>query len=177
MKQAGEGATVIQLRKILVPVDFSAFSERALDSACSLAEQFEAEVHLLYVSDAFSCVFPEVGMPTYGTGEFLAQQAAIASDCLLTLPGAQRQGGLTIVRQIRDGTPYAEIINYADEESVDLIVMGTHGRSGLEHVLLGSVATHVVRESPCPVMTVPGTASDFSTADEQSGDENSAVFG
>lgn len=167
---------MIQLSTILVPVDFSVFSERALNYACSLAEQFESEIHLLYVKDAFSCIFPEVGMPTYGTGEFLAHQAAIASDRLAALPGEQRQGGLQIVRQIRDGTPYAEIINYAGEASVDLIVMGTHGRSGLDHVLLGSVATHVVRESPCPVLTVRGTASDFQGADEESGHEHSAVF-
>ena len=166
---------MIQLRTILVPVDFSPFSERALNTACSLAETFGSEIHLLYVKDAFSCIFPEVGMPTYGTGEFLAHQAEIANDRLSALPGKQREGDLQIVRQIRDGTPYAEIINYAGEESVDLIVIGTHGRSGLDHVLLGSVATHVVRESPCPVMTVRGIASDFHGADEESDHEHSTV--
>lgn len=166
---------MIELNRILVPVDFSPFSERALNYGCRLAEQYGSEIHLLYVKDSLSCVFPEVGMPTYGTGEFLAHQGEIARDHLSELPRKPWQDGLRVVRQIRDGTPYAEIINYASEESIDLIVIGTHGRTGLDHVLLGSVAAHVVREAPCPVMTVRGDATDFHDTDRETNYEHSAV--
>jgi len=148
---------MVSFRRILVPVDFSPSSERALEVGCTLACQFHAELHLLYVREDFHYVFPEPGMPAYGTGEFLSRQNAIAAAKLDALPLDPCCSAIHVSRSERDGTPYAEIVNYATQENIDLIVMGTHGRSGLSHLVLGSVAEHVVRLAPCPVLTVRGT--------------------
>jgi nucleotide-binding universal stress UspA family protein len=69
-------------------------------------------------------------------------------------PGDALPGDYTVLRNVRHGSPFLEIIRYAKELDIDLIVMGTHGRTGLAHVLLGSVAEKVVRKAPCPVLTV-----------------------
>ncbi len=151
---------MVSFQRILVPVDFSPSSERALEAGCTLARQFHAELHLLYVREDFHYVFPEPGMPAYGTGEFLARQKAIAAAKLNALPLDLADSESRVVRSARDGTPYAEIVNYATQKSIDLIVMGTHGHSGLTHLVLGSVAEHVVRLAPCPVLTVRGVTSD-----------------
>jgi len=166
---------MVSFRNILVPVDFSPSSERALEFGCTLAAQFSADLHLLYVKEDFHYVFPEPGMPAYGTGEFLAQQNAIAAAKLAALPPGTWDAQLDISRVEREGTPHAEIVNYAKQEDIDLIVIGTHGRSGLSHLVLGSVAEHVVRSAPCPVFTVRGTASDSQDSSEGYEDEHPAV--
>ncbi len=142
------------LRNVLVPVDFSPSCERALEYGCTLAEQFSATLHLLYVKEELSFVFPEAGMPAYETGEFLAHRKKVAKARLEVLPAEPWHTHLEIVRTVRDGTAYSRICQYAADKSIDLIVMGTHGRSGISHLLLGSVAEHVTRKSPCPVLTV-----------------------
>jgi universal stress protein A len=166
---------MISFRRILVPVDFSPTSERALEFGCTLASQFDAELHLLYVKEDFHYVFPEPGMPAYGTGEFLARQDAIVAAKLAALPPAPWDAQLNVARAERRGTPYAEIVNYAKQQSVDVIVIGTHGRSGLSQLVLGSVAKHIVRKAPCPVLTVRGIASDPQDTSEGSEHEHPAV--
>ncbi len=71
------------------------------------------------------------------------------------------QSAETIVKVVRQGPPFLEIVRYAQEANIDLIVLGTHGRGGLAHMLLGSVAEKVVREAPCPVLTVRHPEHEF----------------
>jgi universal stress protein A len=147
---------MIDVKRILVPVDFSKSSGNALRYGCALAEKFSAEVHLLHVTD-----------PLKGPGylpppeEWLEELQQQARKELEKLPEPGLAGRLSVRREIRSGFPFTEIIGYAREHGIALIVMGTHGRSGLAHVLLGSVAERVVRKAPCPVLTVRHPEHEF----------------
>ena len=150
---------MIQLNRILAPTDFSENSDKSLRYACELADRFEAELHLLSVLDDTTPMFvdPEI-MPI----DSLVQQQRVAiSEKLDQQPGSPWDENLNVVREMRQGSPFLEIIRYAKEKKVDLIVLGTHGRSGLAHVLLGSVAERVVRKAPCPVLTVRHPEHEF----------------
>lgn len=152
---------MIQLKKILLPTDFSQNSRSAEKYACALAEQFGAELHVLYVLQDLTLVMPEPGamfaIPAVNTAEI--QQSA--EKALASIPDPAWCGGKKVVRATRNGSPYAEICGYATDTGIDLIVIGTHGRSGLSHVLLGSVAEKVVRKANCPVLTVRPNEHDF----------------
>lgn len=145
---------MIALKKILLPTDFSEYSDSARDYACSFAEKFGAELHLLHVLQDLVAMAPEPGMAFPPPGDYMKELQASAEQALAKRPGVTLPEECKIVRDVRHGTPFVEIIRYAKEFDVDLIVMGTHGRSGLAHVLLGSVAEKVVRKAPCPVLTV-----------------------
>jgi nucleotide-binding universal stress UspA family protein len=144
---------MIHINRILFPTDFSENARRPQQYACELARQFGAELHILYVLQDVALVMPEPGamfaLPALNLDE--VQQSA--ERALATLPGPEGQQ-LRITRSTRQGSPSGEIVRYAADNKIDLIVMGTHGRSGLSHVFLGSVAEKVVRSAQCPVLTV-----------------------
>jgi len=148
---------MITLEKILVPTDFSDHAGQAIKYACELARRFESELHLFHV------VQPLTTNVSYGgpIPEVLLhpEEPAIAELEEFKAPGLE---GLERVRRIvRTGPPFLEIVRYAKEMDIDLIVMGTHGRTGLVHALIGSVAEKVVRKSPCPVLTVRPEGHQF----------------
>lgn len=143
------------ITRILVPTDFSAAADAALDFARTIAATFGASLHLLHVfEDPF--VPGAFGVETYVPIP-PATHAALLEDAKARLahrlpPGDQgRFHGTT---EIVTGISAPAIVEYARENSIDLIVMGTHGRTGVEHLLLGSVAERVVRTAHCPVLTV-----------------------
>jgi nucleotide-binding universal stress UspA family protein len=143
---------VINLKTILVPSDFSDCSEEALHYALELARRFDANLHLLHV------VQDPVTQPWAAEGfsvplfEVVDQWQKQAEERLrASVPEADR-ARTTVVSVV--ATPYAEILDYASAHQVDLIVMGTHGRGGVSHMLLGSIAERIVRRAPCPVLTV-----------------------
>ena len=137
-------------RKILVPLDGSPGSEKALHEAAELAEQFAAKVFLLHVREPLTAV------------EYLGYsdpdpKAQIEFGQEVLAQGLQqlKEEGLEEMETVfQEGQPAHTILQYAEQLEVDLIVMGTHGRRGLDHVLMGSVAEKVVRLSPVPVLTV-----------------------
>jgi nucleotide-binding universal stress UspA family protein len=143
--------------KILVPTDFSETADAALEYAKVLAGQLGASLHLLHVfSDPYAAAAcaPEVYAPPPPSLRELAKEEA--RECLrqrLTADEEKRSGGTW---DIVSGLTAKQIVEYADEHAMDLIVMGTHGRRGFAHLLLGSVAEHVVRTAGCPVLTVRG---------------------
>jgi universal stress protein A len=146
------------LTKILAPNDFSDDSTRALGYAEEMARKFGAEVLVLHVDQPLAPVMlaPEFG-PSIDTGvmsRIAEEQRLLAQKELDKIVGRLRDGGLKARSLLRVGAPFLEIINAAQTENADLIVMGTHGRSGLAHVLLGSVAERVVQKAPCPVLTI-----------------------
>lgn len=144
---------MIKLSRILHPTDFSDNSNAALGYACELAEKFGAELHLLNVIQTLAMAAPPYdGM---AGGDFYETLRRQADEQLAGLPASQTAYGGEVVREIRDGRPFLEIIRYARERDIDLIVMATHGRTGIEHLLIGSVAENTVRKAPCPVLTVP----------------------
>ena len=143
----------VQPRRILVPTDFSPGAEDALNWANALGAAFHAEVVLLHVLDlsiAALAGFPSSLAMVPAAGELLDRIRSETEQEMTTLaarvPGARAM--------IREGTPRATILEVAAEVKADLIVMGTHGRTGLTHVFFGSVAEHVVRHSRVPVLTV-----------------------
>lgn len=152
---------MIDLHRILVPTDFSKFSQHALTYAAAFAEKFGAELYLLHVVQDLALVIPEVipvEPPLTPSVEQLTTAVQSAFDRVIE---ENRLGGLTVHREVREGTPFYEIIRYAREATIDLIVMGTHGHTGLAHVLLGSVTEKVVRKAPCPVLTVRHPEHEF----------------
>ena len=145
----------LNFTKILVPTDFSETADAALDYAKVLAGQFGASIDLLHVfSNPYDLAVyaPEVYAPL--PPEMRERAIENARECLSArfTPADERRFGGTC--SIVTGLTAPQIVKYADEHGVDLIVMGTHGRRGVAHLLLGSVAEHVVRTAACPVLTV-----------------------
>ena len=152
---------MIRLNKILVPTDMSDFSEHALRYGCEFARRFEAELHLLNVVQDVVAMVPEPGMAFPAPGEYMRELQQASQEALEKIPDPEWVEGVSIVREIRVGTPFVEIVRYAKAVDIDLVVIGTHGRSGLAHVLLGSTAERVVRKAPCPVLSVRPEGHDF----------------
>ena len=145
---------MIKLERILVPTDLSEFSKHALRYGCEFANRFDAELHLLSVVQDVVALVPEPGMAFPAPGEYMTELRETSRQALDELPEPGWLKSERLIREVRVGTPFLEIVRYAQETNCDLIVIGTHGRSGLAHVLLGSTAEKVVRKAPCPVLTV-----------------------
>lgn len=153
---------MITLGKILVPTDFSENGQWALKYAAALAEKFNSELHLLHVlQNVFPQYAPEPGVIFASTGDFEKELRAAAQASLQKVADSDLVKGKKSVQKIREGQPFVEIVKYAREELIDLIVLGTHGRTGLVHVLLGSVAERVVQKAGCPVLTVRPEGHQF----------------
>jgi nucleotide-binding universal stress UspA family protein len=145
----------IQLRRILSATDFSTNAKLALEYACGLADKFQAELHILHVLPVIVNQLVADPYAAYGLpADFEDRVRASAEKALSELPDPSWAGHPCVVRELRRGSPFVEIVQYARENHMDLIVLGTHGRSGLTHMLLGSVAERVVRTAGCPVLTI-----------------------
>ena len=140
-------------QKILVPVDFSKYSHRALEVACQLAKSFNAPITLFH-----AYVIPTYPLPegyVLASAETVAELMDKTQRALNDVKARALDLGAPKVDVIlAEGVAFAEIVRTAREKSFDLICMGTHGRTGLKHALLGSVAEKVVRKAPCAVLTV-----------------------
>jgi nucleotide-binding universal stress UspA family protein len=145
---------MISIRRILVPVDMSGTSEHALVYAAEFAEKMGAQLSILYVVSEPAAVLPDMMMPVPVATADLDDLTAAGKQSLAELIASKNLGRLNPTAEVRIGEAGAEIVAAAKELSADLLVVGTHGRTGLKHLLLGSVAEHVVRHAPCPVLTV-----------------------
>ena len=152
---------MIHLKKILVPYDYSSFSEKALQYGLTFAETYEAELHLLHVHADPGLALADPEMSMVPVQEMMREEREWATKKLEEIPSLEWREKLQVVRVVREGVPYLEIVRYADAEEVDLIILGTHGRTGFSRLLLGSVAEKVVRQSPCPVLTVHNPEHEF----------------
>jgi nucleotide-binding universal stress UspA family protein len=145
-------------KKILVPIDFSAPSDAALLYGRNLAKAFGADLHLLHVMEN------QFLRPTFNSTT--AVEIGMANRVAEHL-SAEDRATLHAVSAVRmSDDPYDEIIRYANNENIDLIVMGTHGRGGVARLLMGSVAEKVVRTARCPVLTVRHPEHEFVTSDQ-----------
>jgi len=143
---------------ILVPIDFSADADQALEYAIALASKLQARLTLLHVLLSLPPL-PE-GAPGRGLPEvYLRQLATEVQQGLATRRQRVLDAGLEGHSMLVYGMPFQSIIDTAQEQKVDLIIMSTHGRTGLKHVLLGSVAEKIVRLAPCPVLVTRSPAS------------------
>jgi len=136
--------------RILLPTDGSAGMQRVIEHTGALASKHDALVHALYVVDAAS--FASLPMETSweGVSELLREEGSNALDEVERLI----DDDVEVERVIVEGSPSRTIVEYARDDDCDLVVMGTHGRGGIDRLLLGSVAERVVRASHVPVMTV-----------------------
>lgn len=145
---------MIALNRILVPIDFSDNSDVALTYATGLADLAGGSLHLLHVlqNPLGAGWAAEVYVPP--PAEFFEQVERDARDHLAGLLTAEQQKKYRAEIACLTGSPFLEIIQFAKEHGIDLIVMGTHGRGAVSHLLMGSVAERVVRKAPCPVLTI-----------------------
>jgi nucleotide-binding universal stress UspA family protein len=148
-------------RTVLVPTDFSEASTSALECGKSMAHAFGASLHIVHVledllaqawgAEAYVASIPSIR-------EEIERDARQRLDAALT---ADERRQFRAEQALLAGNPFLEIIRYARAHDIDLIVMGTHGRGPIAHVLLGSVAERVVRKAPCPVLTVRQAQHEF----------------
>lgn len=152
----------IEIGRILFPTDFSDVSVGALDHARTLAEKFNARLHCLHVVDDAYQYWTALGPESVPVGPPPQELEKLAHERLETfrtehLTGLDSEPVTAVVL----GRPFAEIIRYAREQEIELIVMATHGRGAISQMLLGSTTEKVVRKAPCAVMTVRVTVHEF----------------
>jgi nucleotide-binding universal stress UspA family protein len=155
---------MITLKKILVPTDFSVEGDAALTYGRALARTFGATLHLLHVADnLYLRLGNDAFIPPPDLQRDLEDAARRHLDALSidSDPGQRRATPAVVV----SSSPAMAIVEYAKQVGVDLIVMGTHGRGAVAHLLMGSVAERVVRTAPCPVLTIRHPEREFVTAD------------
>jgi universal stress protein A len=152
----------INFRRILFPTDFSTTSAGALPYAVSLADVFNAELHCLHVVDDAYMYWTAMGPEGVPVGPAAEDVLALGRSRMEAFSRDHLQGlGRPVSTEVRAGRPFAEIIGYARQHAIDLIVLATHGRGAIAHVLLGSTAEKVVRKSSCPVLTIRADGHEF----------------
>ena len=144
---------VLMINKILVPVDFTPHSESAIRYARMIAKKFKATIVLMHVIEPFTYSVTD----TIQVVNHYRALRTIAEPLMVGLERSLKKDRLKVETIVTKGTPYLEIVRRIPKAKVDIIIMGTHGRTGLKHLLMGSVADRVVRLSPCPVITVRGS--------------------
>ena len=150
---ANPHVTRLSISRILVPIDFSVHSRNALKYAIPLAEEFSASLHLVYVVEPTiypaDLGFGQVVLP--GVEDELREKAA---EELQQLIDGEIGARVVASASVRTGSPHHEILDEAHERNVDLIVVASHGHSGMEQILFGSTADRIVHNAKCPVLTV-----------------------
>ena len=150
---------MIEIQRILCPIDFSDFSRRALDHAVAIARWYKATITAVHVDSLIDVVgypAPMAGIPAAWT---VSHRAGLPAT-LQRFVEPESAPGVVIEAVVREGPAVAEILAQAAAMSADLIVMGTHGASGFERLVLGSVTEKVLRKAACPVLTVPRAVPD-----------------
>lgn len=137
---------MLSFKTIMQPTDFSASSEKAYRLACTLAEPGETVVHVCHIQP----------LPVLAYGEVVTDLTVDAAKdaAKKQLAAIVAPAGLDVQRHYCEGDPATEIVRFAEKLKADVIVLGTHGRTGLVRLLMGSVAEHVLRHAPCPVLVI-----------------------
>ncbi len=146
-------------KKIVCPIDFSEYSSEIVSYATSITKKFNAELHLFHVIPNLNYFTPYESFLT--PENLVAIEKNISTEVNSDFDKIINKIDIPVKKIIRTGVTFLEIIDYVKTEGIDLIVMGTHGRSGIEHVLIGSVAEKVVRKAPCPVLTIRPKGKSF----------------
>jgi len=141
-------------RKILVPTDFSEDSDLAFRMALSIARNYQARIFLLHVISkqdlADYCLDQNI------VDRVLNESIVFSNEKLQEVIGKyQQSGNIKVIPDVRKGQPYEEILNEASERKIDLIVIASHGKTGLQKYFIGSVTEKVMKEAKCPVLLIP----------------------
>jgi nucleotide-binding universal stress UspA family protein len=152
---------MLALKTVLVPTDFSDASESALRYGRAMAEAFSASLHVVHVMEDLLAHAWAAEVYVSSMPQLRDEIEKESRQRLETLLGEGDRSKFRAETALLAGNPFLEIIRYAKAHDVDLIVMGTHGRGPIAHMLLGSVAEKVVRKSPCPVLTVREAQHEF----------------
>lgn len=146
---------MLAIDRILAPTDFSPHAECAVRFACELAARFDAQLHLLHVlSDVAVPAGPDPMLIATMPPEYYREQEERSKQALERLVRDDWPRPREVVAEVRWGDPIDQIHGYAKDRQIDLVAIATHGRTGLAHVLLGSVAERIIREASCPVLTI-----------------------
>ena len=155
---------MVKIEHILVPTDFSEFSRYAPDYAITIAKTFEAKITLLHITNENELVALQQVSAYFEPGkleDLLQQRESEDRKQLDGFISPELKKGIEVETLHKVGIPFVEIIRTAKEKAVDLIVIATHGRSGLSHIIFGSVAEKVVRKSTCPVLSIRPREHEF----------------
>lgn len=139
-------------KKIVCPVDFSEFTDEILNCAVDIAKKYNAELHLIHIIPNLNYFTPYESFLT--PENLIAIERNIEKEVDKDFDKITKTLDMSVKKVVKTGVTFVEIIDYIKTEGIDLVVMGTHGRSAIEHILIGSVAEKVVRKSPCPVLTI-----------------------
>jgi nucleotide-binding universal stress UspA family protein len=148
---------MIEIQKILVPTDFSEYSQHAVKYAVALAQSFKAKLYVVHVWDQSIAVGPT---ETFHT-EIWVEAEKSEKERLNQVTQRLRTEGIDAEPVFVSGTAYIEIVKTAKELDVDLITLATHGRTGLSHLVFGSTAEKIIRLAPCPVLVVKHPEHEF----------------
>jgi nucleotide-binding universal stress UspA family protein len=148
------------IKKVLAPIDFSDYSKSALKYAVNFVKAFNAELILIYV------VEPVIYPPDFSMGQIAMPSIDVemdkrAKEELDNLAKKEIPSEIKSATIVKTGKPFLEILETATEEDIDLIIIATHGHTGIEHILFGSTAEKVVRKAPCPVLTLRAPVKGF----------------
>lgn len=144
---------MLEIKRILFPIDFTENSSKILPYVLSVADKFNAAIYLMHVVQDF-CQWGGFYVPHLPIASFHTEALKGAEKMLDTVCEEQMQGCPNFQRILLCGDPVTEILKVIEEQKIDLVIMGTHGRKGLDHVFFGSVAENVVKKSPAPVLTI-----------------------
>ena len=149
-----------EIKKILVPIDFSDYSKSSLKYAVNFIKIFKAELFIIYV------VEPVIYPPDFSMGQIAIPTVDLEMDKraveeLNKLAKKEIPEDIKAHTIVKTGKPFLEIIETAAEENIDLIIIASHGHTGVEHLLFGSTAEKVVRKAPCPVLTLRDPVKGF----------------
>ncbi len=149
---------MIELKRILLATDLSEYAGHATKYACELSDRFGAELHILHVFNEF---LPSADWTYPQLNEHMQELHREQAQALTKVVPELWQTSHRVVHATAEGRSDLEIIRYAKEHDIDLIVITTHGRTGLPHLLIGSTAERIVRMAPCPVLTVRPEGHQF----------------
>ncbi len=155
----------MEIKTILVPVDFSEFTEKVLEHAVFFASCLNSRLVVLHVLQTFqineAVTWMETFLPPQPEKDLFDQLRQAAKLKLESIKSRYAGLGISIETRTEEGVPFVEIVRLAADENVDMIIMGSHGRTGIQHLLIGSVAEKVIRKAPCPVLCVKSRDFQF----------------
>src|SRR5579863_1480031 len=163
----GVGAVTLEIKLILCPIDFSEISERAYEHALSLAEHYQAKLVAQHVVELWR--HPSASFAASGGlyEEFRQVLCETGEDQLRQFAKSHVHETIQPELVVQEGSGPDSILSFAQEQKADLIVMGTHGRRGFDHLMLGSVTDRVMRRAPCPVLAVRNPPHDALAASKE----------